>query len=208
MVLANGNKLLWKSFYRKRNHNEKILLIVACTFLFTNISDVAYGLEIKDYEALITASKNNKPVELFSGEWIIRDNLEPGRYNITTAEGSSGNIMITEGGGASLLVNDILGYNRFGGSEQITVYLFGDETIEITGLDSSPLHQLNPKATLKKFMEEIGLLALTSNLAHILLQLLKGRTTTYLYLIRKATLSLVKFLAKICSVALTKYSLN
>lgn len=123
---------------------KKLLLTLVFVCLFNSHSAVAYGLELTDYEALITSSKNNKPIELSSGEWTVGEDIEPGRYNIKPTEEDSGNIMIKQKDKISFLVNEVLGFNHFGGVEQITVYLTGDEIIEINGLDSVTFTPVEP----------------------------------------------------------------
>ncbi|PKY89685.1 hypothetical protein CYJ57_02965 [Falseniella ignava] len=125
---------------------KKLLLMLIFVCLFNSHSAVAYGLELTDYEALITSSQNIKPTELSSGEWIVGEDIEPGRYNIKPSdEEDSGNIMINQKDKSSLLLNEVLGFNHFGGVEQIRVYLTGGEKIEIIGLDSVTFTPVGPE---------------------------------------------------------------
>ena len=94
--------------------------------------------EIKDYENLIAASSGKEPVELFSGTWIVGEDIDPGRYEITTTNGQSGNIFIKKDGSSSY-VNDILGDSSHS-VDRISIYLTGGEEIEL--LESIQLSSL------------------------------------------------------------------
>ena len=113
---------------------KKSLLLLSSLFVLSSIN-VAYAVEINDYETLITEQKETEPTELFSGTWKVGEDIEVGRYEITTTEGQSGNLFIRKESDSGF-VNDILGKNEFGGVEKVTVYLEGGEEIEISGLDS------------------------------------------------------------------------
>lgn len=89
--------------------------------------------DIKDYEDLIAAAKDKEPVELFSGNWIVGEDIAPGRYEITTTDGQNRNLFINKEDDNSH-VNAILGDSNISVS-RVSFYLTGGEEIEIKGMD-------------------------------------------------------------------------
>ena len=112
---------------------KKLFLILVTIFMTSSYSTGVLSAEIKDYENLIAASSGKEPVELFSGTWMVGEDIDLGRYEITTTNGQSGNIFIKKDGSSSY-VNDILGDSSHS-VDRISIYLTGGEEIEIIGID-------------------------------------------------------------------------
>ena len=79
--------------------------------------------------------KNNEKVELFTGEWIVGEDINPGRY-VVSVESGSGNFFVYDEND-SPIVNEILGTNEIGGFdiETVTIDLNEGDKIEISGLN-------------------------------------------------------------------------
>lgn len=94
------------------------------TFVLTFIlTPTVLSADIKDYEDLIAAAKDKEPVELFSGNWIVGEDIAPGRYEITTTDGQNRNLFINKED-ANSHVNAILGDSNISVS-RVSFYLTG-----------------------------------------------------------------------------------
>lgn len=76
---------------------KKSLLLLSSLFLLGGLPVFAQDISNNASELTELRSnqhKQNVPVELFSGEWIVGEDLNAGRYKITVAEGQSGNFFV------------------------------------------------------------------------------------------------------------------
>ena len=119
---------------------KKALLLVSSMFILSAVP--VFGKEIpvdvKDViELRKTQFKENVEVELFTGEWIVGEDINPGRYSVTCSEDQSGNFFVYKDKSTeSPDVNFILENNGFGmGVTSATMDLYEGNVIELKGLD-------------------------------------------------------------------------
>lgn len=120
----------------------KITLLLFTGLLFTGLlvpaataaEETRTVAEIKT--SMEEAFPNLKEQELYAGKWTVGEDIKPGRYQLTTNQGDSGNIFVDDETGKGL-INDILSNkeNSGLGVASITIDLKEGYTIEIKRLD-------------------------------------------------------------------------
>ena len=119
---------------------KKKLLLLASVLVLGSVPVLAENKpltfdEIVEFRK--TTFEKNEEVTLFTGEWVVGEDIKAGRYVITTDEGESGNFFIKESPDGSSRENEILGVSAIGsGVSSITTYLKDGEVIEISGLNN------------------------------------------------------------------------
>lgn len=117
---------------------KKSLLLLSSLFVFASQPVV----HASDVESIIESReelyKDSETTELFSGEWIVGQDIKPGRYKITTLDGQSGNFFIYENETEEYpFVNFILENNGFGlGVEEANFDIQDGQVIELSGMDN------------------------------------------------------------------------
>lgn len=118
-------------------------LLLLTTVLTLGVASPALAQEIPTdvnelTELRSNQHKQNEPVELFSGEWIVGEDLNAGRYKITVAEGQSGNFFVYGDESQEYAdINIILANSNMGmGVPEAHYDLINGQVIEIRGMDN------------------------------------------------------------------------
>lgn len=117
---------------------KKSLLLLSSLFVFAS-QPVVHASDVKSIiESREELYKDSETTELFSGEWIVGQDIKPGRYKITTLDGQSGNFFIYENETEEYpFVNFILENNGFGlGVEEANFDIQDGQVIELSGMDN------------------------------------------------------------------------
>lgn len=116
---------------------KKVILLFSSLFILSGTHVSAFNLSVDVNEVLeqreVTFS-NNDLIELFSGEWVVGEDISAGRYEITSTS-TSGNFVVMNESNLPI-VNEILGDNAFDmGVSSITIDLSKGQIINISGMD-------------------------------------------------------------------------
>lgn len=83
--------------------------------------------------------ESEERTEIGTGQWLVGDDVAPGRYEATISSGSSGNFFVYSGSMGLAEVNEILDVNEDLGVSSVTFTVEAGDVIEISGIEAVQL---------------------------------------------------------------------